>query len=388
VVLARLMLGALVVGALVAVHAALPRVGVTIFADAPRLFGATLAAALAHGLSMTWVLIGLERARTVALVEAGIGVAVTAGVIALVSEPEQMWRVLAVQAAVGSAVAASIGVWAWYRLPKVPWSLPRALGRMRQGFSLFVPRIATSFYTVGNAFLVGLYAGPIQVAWYAGADRVTSAVARLGEPLTRVLLPRVVRQGVEAASGPGGDGVLAEASPRAAGRAVGRAVGRDWRAVRRAYDSGGLAQAIHAPHMQRLFYLMLSTMVLGACVAALVVWVAAPLAIRVLLGPGQETAVPILRLLGVSLVPIFASRVLGLQWMIPLRLDRAFAVIIVAAALLNLTLLTILVPAYGGFGMAVSVLVTETAVTLSMATYIAATGRWPQRPRSLSNRSL
>lgn len=397
VVLARLLLGTLVVGALVAVHAVLPRVGVTIFIDSPRLFSATLAAALAQGLSMTWVLIGLERARSVALVEAGTGLAMTVGVIYFVDMSAHAWRVLAVQAVVTGGVAFCIGVWAWYHLPAAPWSPRRALGRLREGFSLFVPRIATGFYTVGNAFLLGLYAVPLQVAWYAGAERVTGAVARLGEPLTRVLLPRVVRHRAQTES----DAVLSEAdlstdlgTARGDGSAEvvaarpGASSGRaaNWRetiAQARAQAPGD-PLVVNTPAMQRLFYLMLSLMSAGALAAALAVWIAAPLAVRVLLGPGEEAAIPILRLLGMGLVPIFLSRVLGLQWMIPLRLDRAFAAIIVGAAVLNVSLLSILVPERGGFGMAISVFVTEVAVVMAMAAYLKATHRWPRFPERFS----
>jgi PST family polysaccharide transporter len=87
------------------------------------------------------------------------------------------------------------------------------------------------------------------------------------------------------------------------------------------------------------------------------------LIISVLLGPGYEPAVVVLRVLAIILPLVALSNVLGIQWMLPLGLDHVFNKIILLAGLINLGLAVLLAPRYGPQGMAWAVVSSEAFVT-------------------------
>jgi polysaccharide transporter, PST family len=88
--------------------------------------------------------------------------------------------------------------------------------------------------------------------------------------------------------------------------------------------------------------------------------------VRMVLGTHFGPSVAVLRLLAL-LVPLVAiGNVLGIQWMLPLGMDRAFNKIILAAGFVNLVLALILAPVYTEIGMAWAVVLAETFVSVSM----------------------
>lgn len=116
----------------------------------------------------------------------------------------------------------------------------------------------------------------------------------------------------------------------------------------------------------RLARVGLKVMGVGGMVLGLVVFVLAPFLVRFLLGEGYEQAIPVVRILSL-LVPLIAlSNVLGIQWMLPLGLERPFNAIILSAGLINLALAVLLAPRYAHVGMALAVVVSEAFVTLAI----------------------
>lgn len=102
------------------------------------------------------------------------------------------------------------------------------------------------------------------------------------------------------------------------------------------------------------------------------VFVLAPLLVRTLLGQAYEPAVPVLRILALLPPLIGISGILGIQWMVPLGLDKAFNAIIVIAGLANMGLAVLLAPNLKAEGMAWSVVSAEAFVTLAMFLHL----RW------------
>ena len=107
---------------------------------------------------------------------------------------------------------------------------------------------------------------------------------------------------------------------------------------------------------------------IGAALIRFLAFMLAPLLVRFLLGQGFEPAIPVLRVLAL-LTPLSAlSNVLGIQWMLPLGLDRPFNVIILGAGFINMGLAVFLAPRYAHLGMTYTVLLSEIFVFL--ATYV------------------
>jgi PST family polysaccharide transporter len=86
----------------------------------------------------------------------------------------------------------------------------------------------------------------------------------------------------------------------------------------------------------------------------------------VVLGPGFDSAVVVLRILALLPPLIAISNVLGIQWMLALGLDRLVNTIVISACVLNVGLALILVPRYQQVGMATAVVASEALVAFGL----------------------
>ncbi|UBV44315.1 oligosaccharide flippase family protein (plasmid) [Deinococcus taeanensis] len=281
----------------------------------PLLLWAAVAWGAAQASNLMWYFQGVERVTRVAGLDVAAKVAVTAGILLLIRRPSDAWLVPALTA--GAALLSN--AWALrlaHRDTPFLWpSWSRALRTLRLGWSMFLFRGSAAFYSTASAFLLGLFVPVGLVGHYAGAERIARAVQGLLTPLNRALYPRFARA---AGEGPAATRALLPAGLRLMGGA-------------------------------------------GAVLSA-GTWLAAPLLVGVLLGPGFEPAVPVLRVLAALPLVIGVNMVFGLFWLVPLGHDRAFNLTVALGALLNAALIALLVPASGPLGMAWAVVLTEVLV--------------------------
>ncbi len=283
---------------------------------------------LANALTPAWYYQGRERLAPLATVQLAAALLFLLLVLLLVHGPGEAARVVWLQAATTAAGAlALLGRLARETpLRPPPWaSVRRALG---MGGGLFTYRLATSLYTTANVLLLGLFLPAGAVGLFGSAERICRTVARLIHQLTTVLLPR-----------------------------VSHTLGRDPAAARRLVRAS-------------LAVTLALGLALGAGTAVLAPWI-----VRLVLGRGYGPAVPLVRLLSPLIAIIPLGGVLGLQWMLPLGLDRPFLAVELAAAGLNLAGVVALVPRLGMVGMAVSALGAETLVAVGMAVVLQRRGQ-------------
>jgi PST family polysaccharide transporter len=295
------------------------------------LIGGGFLLALGMSLSPVWFFQGMERMGFVALMEFFVRLLATVGIFCLVRSPAQMAWPLYIQAVAsfvlgfaGFAWAASFVGLRWPRFGE-------AWGWLRRGFSLFLFRSVVSLYTTANVLLVGLFLPPAQVALYAGAEKLSKALIPMWDPFNRLFLPRF--------------SYLLEKSPKDASR-LARRVGR--------------------------------IMLLLGLIAAGVLMYGSPFLVRLLLGPGYEGAVLLMRVLA-WLLPLIALSTFLSMWMLAQRMDRSFTIITFIAGLLNVSLGFLTVPRYGALGMAWVVVLSEAWVTGAMVVYLWWKGRLPSR---------
>src|ERR1051326_3979220 len=184
---------------------------------------------------------------------------------------------------------------------------------------MFLFRSAAMMYTMGNAFILGLFAAPAVVGYFAAAEKISRAVFGLFNPVRESLYPRLSH--------------LVRKSPQQA-----RRLARWGVAVT---GSGGL--------------------VLG-----IVLFASAPFVVRVLLGPGFQPAVNVLRVLALLPPLISITQSLGFQWLLPHGREATVNRIILGAGLINITMAIVLAPRYAHIGMAWAVLCSEVYVASSM----------------------
>jgi PST family polysaccharide transporter len=292
---------------------------VPVFREHPALLWAGMFWALAQGFSVMWYFQGLERMRLVAMLDISAKVLATAGVFLLVRRPEDGWLVLVLQGC-GFLISAAIGLSLVYR--ELPFRLPSWAGSweaLRMGWTMFLFRSSVSLYTAGNAFILGLFVSPEFVGYYAGAEKISRACLGILNPISQTLYPRLSH-------------LVSHAQNRAA----------------------------------QLVRISIGIMGAAGTAIGILVFLLSPVIVHIILGAHFGPSVRVLRVLAL-LVPLVAmGNVLGIQWMLPLGMDRAFNKIILAAGFINLVLALILAPAYTDMGMAWAVVMAETFVSVSM----------------------
>ena len=296
----------------------------------PWLLAAAWAYSVALGLNPFWFFQGMEQMRRPALVTV-LGSGLALGGIFLFINPHSSSADVLLIRTLGASTTAILNlaiVWRTMRL-----YVPRArevVAALRGGLSMFLFQASVSLYTTANAFVLGLFVSPAIVGFYGSAERLSRAALGMLGPITNAIFPRISR--------------LATTNPARAARVAG---------------------------------VSLIVMVVGGAALGGAIAVLAPEIVRVVLGPGYEATVPVLRLLSALLPIVGASNVLGIQWMLPLKLDNAFNKIIIAAGLVNIGLAVVLAPLYGATGMAASVVTSEALVTTMMAVVLWRRGLAP-----------
>jgi PST family polysaccharide transporter len=97
-------------------------------------------------------------------------------------------------------------------------------------------------------------------------------------------------------------------------------------------------------------------------------FIAAPLLVEILLGPGYEGAVPLLRILAILPPLVAVDTVLGLHWAVPHGHDRPFLTTMLIAGTLNLALAIALIPRFGAEGVSAAVVLAELGGMMALFT--------------------
>ena len=294
--------------------------------------------AVAQAANPIWYFQGLEEMFLPSLIDITAKTLQLASILFLVQRPEDAWRVFGIQAFAATLSTAG-GYFILCRslsLPKPVWA--QAMARLRAGLTIFFYRTTVMLYTTANVVILGLMISPAAVGYFAGAERICRAAIGLLHPLNQAFFPRINHQ-------------------------------------------------LHHDPVQALRTIRLTIAVMFCYGLGImtVLWLAAPLVVRLMLGPSYEPSIDILRIMAI-VAPLNAlSNALGLQWMIPRRMDRAFQWIIAAGAAANVCLAFVLVPQHGGIGMTWAVIASEFTVVaciMLVLHYKAANPLWSPAPVS------
>jgi PST family polysaccharide transporter len=279
-----------------------------------------------------WLYQGLEELRFSSRVNLAARVAYVPALFLIVRHPADVWKWMALQAAVAAASTGVLWAHAWLRLD-VGWTRPRwgeLRSQMREGFTLFVSQAAVKVYTGGNTFILGMFTNMTMAGYYSGAEKVVQMVLSLLGPFSQAVYPRASQ--------------LAAASREAAMR------------------------------FTRKTILLMGTVGLGMSLGILVT---SPWFVPILLGARFVPSITIMQILSPLPFLIALSNVLGAQVMIPFGHDLAYTVIVVTAGLFNVGMATVLAPHWQGGGMALAVTSSELLVAAAQFWYLGRRGLLP-----------
>jgi PST family polysaccharide transporter len=288
---------------------------IPLFREHRELLACGLLYALAQGFSPIWYFQGTERIRLAAILEIGSKLAALTAFFVFVTKPQDVWRALAIQGLspwalvlCGIPLALSSST-----LCRPQWDVVKSV--LIDGWHMFVFRSTESLYGAGNAFLLGLYAPPVLVGYFAAAEKVSKAVAGLVNPVRESFYPRISR--------------LVHENPQ---------------------------EAIRLGRIGMLFMVGI-----GIFSSVILLVFAGPL-ITTLMGGRFDPAVRALEILSPLPVLLAMTFSFGQLWLLPRKQDRPVLRIVMTAAAVNLSLSFLLAPRFGHLGMSMAVLISESAV--------------------------
>jgi PST family polysaccharide transporter len=285
--------------------ATLAQFGVRTFHEHALLFWSGVFWALIHGSSLLWYFQGLEKMRIVAVFDmAAKSIAVVATLV-FVRSPKDDWKVLGLQGVAGLACAV-VQVGMVYRtMPLRSPNWGRVIDALRRSSKTFAPRNASLMYTLGNAFILGLFAPPQIVGFYSGAERISRAITGLLTPASEAVYPHLSH-----------------------------------------------VASLSRDRTQKLARLGLLVMGCIGTAMGVAIYLLSPQLVLFLLGHGYEPAIRVLQIFSL-LAPVIAVRnVLAIHWMLPLDLDSHLNMIVISTGLINIILAVLLAPKAGAVGVA------------------------------------
>jgi polysaccharide transporter, PST family len=287
---------------------------VPLFHQHPMLLCMAVLSEIVKALLPVYYFYGIQRVAIASLLDIAARAAAALGIFVWVHSPRDAWKVFALN---GATAAVTVIVGHALVLHRHMLRLPRLRDgwhMLREGWAMFLFRSSHTMYALGNAFILGLFASPNAVGYYAGAEKISTAAVGLLAPLTTVLYPRAA--------------ALVKTSLRKAAQVT-----------------------------RLTLYIVLT----GSLALGLVLWYGAPLIVQLILGRNFSESESVLRVLSVRAPLVAWTNILGFQWLLVLGLERQFQKITLAALILNTLLAMLLAPRYSYNGMAWAVLFSQAA---------------------------
>ena len=292
---------------------------VPLFHQHPLLLWSGVIAEILKASLPSYYFYGVNRVALASLLDISARLAAAAGIFVFVRAAQDAWIVFALQA-VGALIATCVGHGLIYsrfglRRPR----MREGIKMLHDGGPMFLFRSAHNIYTLGNAFILGLFASPQAVGYYAGAEKINSAAVGMLSPITTALYPR--------AAG------LVKTSLRRAARLT----------VASLCVIGGMS-----------------------LILAAIMWFGSSLIVRLFLGHQFLASASALKILSLRAPMIAWTNVLGFQWLLALDLEKSFQKVTIAALAANIVLATCLAPRYTFDGMAWAVVISQMIAALGI----------------------
>jgi len=285
-------------------------------------YAAAFSAVVGNVLFPVWLLQGLERLSTVAMLQLASRLVVLLPIFILIKEPDHAVFVPAIHG--GGAILGGVLALSWVkRNGLIDWRWPgwrSAVQELCEGFALFGSRLSISFYTALVPLVLGWIAGPVALAHFSLADKLRVAAQALLAPLSQALFPRMSHLFVS-----------------------------DRGAAFKLFERSGQA------------------VLLIAGMASVMLWVLAEKLILVLGGADFLPAAEVLRWMAFLPLIIGLSNLLGVQVMLPNGMTRPFNIILTVSGGISVIIIAPLVHEFAANGAAQAMLLVELLVTGSMA---------------------
>ena len=293
------------------------------FQDHPLLYIISFAGVMGSTIFPIWLFQAYEKMYFILFINVAVRTIFTISIFIMISS-ENDFLLFALLSSIANLVVGLTGlIFAVSRL-KVKLIFP-GINEIKQqvsnGWNLFLSTLWINLYTTSNIFILGLFARPDIVGYFAAADKIRMAFQGILSPVTQSVFPYVNK-------------LLSES-----------------------YDK-------FVNFNKKLLRI---TSLTGLLISTFLFVFASTIS-DLILGHEYQRSILILKIIAWLPFIIIISNVLGIQTMIPLKKQKVFSTILFAAAVINILISLFLVPAYFEIGTSISLLITE--IFVSSAFYI------------------
>lgn len=191
------------------------------------------------------------------------------------------------------------------------------------GWHVFISTSAISLYTTSTTVILGFVAGPVAVGYFNAANTIRNAATGLLNPITQAIYPR----------------------------------------INSLFDSN---------YSQAMKIIKISIRYVGglALFGSVMLFILAPWIIKFGVGTGYEESINVLRWMAFLPFIIVLSNIFGVQTMLTHNYKKQFGRILLLSGVLNLMIIYPLIIFYAENGAAISLLITESFVTVTMYMFL------------------
>lgn len=276
-----------------------------------------------------WLFQGLEDMKFITLGNVVSKIVSTLCIFIFIRNSSNIWLVPLIMSSgsvLGGTLSSTI-VFRKYGLRLVRVTCSNIWVQLRDGWLVFFSQVMISLYTTSNPVILGIFAGPVMVGYYSAAAKIITAAQGVLSVISQTIFPHTIQ-------------LFQHSAP------------------------SGL---LFVHKVMKIITPL--TVFIGVCLC----FCAIPI-VSTLLGSKYGPSVLLLRVLSPLPCIIFLSNMLGIQIMLNLNLKKAFSNTVLIGAGTNLVLSFILVPIFQQLGTAISVVVSEIVITVTMYIFLKQRG--------------
>jgi polysaccharide transporter, PST family len=194
---------------------------------------------------------------------------------------------------------------------------------LKEANLIFISNIAVSLYSVSTTFILGFFTNNTSVGYFSAATKIIQAFKGLMIPVSQSIYPFITSK-------------------------ISVSKENGFKFIKKVFN-----------------YVFIFTAIIS-----LFIFFSADLLVDILLGKNYTESIFILKIMAVLPFLIGLSNIFGVQTMVTFGRKKHFTLILIRGSLLSLILSFSLVPIYHSVGSAISVVITESFITISMFIYL------------------